>query len=406
MGGMIAQHAALAPSAAACARWRCSTRARPSASTAPIPRPGSGAPRRARRRRRRPRAWPSRVLRSIMAPGVDDEARRRRPSRRWRASRPTACAPPSSACRRTTCATASARSRVPTLVLVGEHDEETPPVVRRGARRRHPRARGCRVVPGAGHLANARGAGGGQRRCCASISAPSEQRDDRVALAPGLRASSCAPCALQPRRGRGRALGVGQPPRAGRDGAARRADAGRPGRRRRRARRPPTRSPVPIRSTGASQALAGNRAAIAALAAADLVIDCTVEGLLHAPELGAILGGGARVLMISQRAPRELRALRRRPDAGRAASSAASRCSRRPREMRVTSAAGTDLTVAARRAPFRAGSTGRRDRARARSPTGRAASASRSRPRTASTAPSCSRPATSTSRSSATSASR
>jgi 2,5-dihydroxypyridine 5,6-dioxygenase len=56
---------------------------------------------------------------------------------------------------------------------------------------------------------------------------------------------------------------------------------------------------VPIRSTGASQAIAGNRAVIAALGKADLVIDCTVEGLLHAPELGAILSGSARVLMIS-----------------------------------------------------------------------------------------------------------
>ncbi len=33
------------------------------------------------------------------------------------------------------------------------------------------------------------------------------------------------------------------------------------------------------------------------------MIDCTVEGLLHAPELGAILGGGARVLMVSNEHP-------------------------------------------------------------------------------------------------------
>ena len=59
---------------------------------------------------------------------------------------------------------------------------------------------------------------------------------------------------------------------------------------------------VPIRSTGASQAIAGHRAALAALTAADLVIDCTVEGLLHAPELGTILDG-ARVLMISNEHP-------------------------------------------------------------------------------------------------------
>ena len=61
--------------------------------------------------------------------------------------------------------------------------------------------------------------------------------------------------------------------------------------------------PVAIRSTGSSIALQGNPAAIAALSAADLVLDCTVEGLLHAPELPAILGAGARVLMIPSEDP-------------------------------------------------------------------------------------------------------
>ncbi len=61
--------------------------------------------------------------------------------------------------------------------------------------------------------------------------------------------------------------------------------------------------PLPIRSTGASQALAGHRGAVAACATADFVVDCTVEGLLHAPELGEILAGGARVLMISAEHP-------------------------------------------------------------------------------------------------------
>ena len=61
--------------------------------------------------------------------------------------------------------------------------------------------------------------------------------------------------------------------------------------------------PVAIRSTGASQALQGNPAVLAGLAAAGLVVDCTVEGLLHAPELGTILDGGARVLMISNEHP-------------------------------------------------------------------------------------------------------
>ena len=58
-------------------------------------------------------------------------------------------------------------------------------------------------------------------------------------------------------------------------------------------------APVPVRSTGASGALAGQRAALEALKAAGLVADLTVEGLLHAPELPEILSGGARVMMIS-----------------------------------------------------------------------------------------------------------
>ena len=102
--------------------------------------------------------------------------------------------------------------------------------------------------------------------------------------------------------------------------------------------------PLPIRSTGASQAIAGNPAALAALRAADFVVDCTVEGLLHAPELGAILGADTRVLMISNEHPENVErwphdpALADRVAAGLAELRAAS-------TMRVTSAAGTDLTV-------------------------------------------------------------
>ena len=40
---------------------------------------------------------------------------------------------------------------------------------------------------------------------------------------------------------------------------------------------------VPIRSTGASTALQGHGPALAALSFGGLVIDCTLEGLLHAP---------------------------------------------------------------------------------------------------------------------------
>jgi 2,5-dihydroxypyridine 5,6-dioxygenase len=119
---------------------------------------------------------------------------------------------------------------------------------------------------------------------------------------------------------------------------------------------PAATGPVALRSTGASVALAGNRGAIAALAAADLVIDCTVEGLLHAPELGEILGAGARVLMISNEHPENFEryaedpTLEERVERGVALLEAAA-------EMHVTSAAGTDLTARLEGA-FRAGSSG------------------------------------------------
>ncbi len=107
---------------------------------------------------------------------------------------------------------------------------------------------------------------------------------------------------------------------------------------------PASTHPVPIRSTGASQALAGHEAAVTALGASDLVLDCTVEGLLHAPQLGRILAGGARVLMISNEHPEVLERigwdddLPRRVELGHQLISHAS-------TMRVTSAVGTDLLV-------------------------------------------------------------
>ena len=117
----------------------------------------------------------------------------------------------------------------------------------------------------------------------------------------------------------------------------------------------PTPSPassIPIRSTGASDAIGQLAPVVQALAASTLVIDCTVEGLLHAPELPDILKGGARLLMVSNEHPEILErcvpddkietvvraAMKKLRMASNAASNAAS-------TMRVTSIAGSDLTV-------------------------------------------------------------
>lgn len=107
---------------------------------------------------------------------------------------------------------------------------------------------------------------------------------------------------------------------------------------------PPESAPVPVRSTGASRALAGHTAALAALEAADMVVDLTVEGLLHAPELAHILRAEARVLMISNEHPEALERLVPAPEMEAMVKAAVKRC-RASRDMQVRSAAGTDLTV-------------------------------------------------------------
>src|SRR6188472_1001414 len=68
--------------------------------------------------------------------------------------------------------------------------------------------------------------------------------------------------------------------------------------------------PVPVRSTGASAAIGGLPAVVAALGQAGFVVDCTVEGLMHAAETPAILKAGARILAISNEHPETLERLR------------------------------------------------------------------------------------------------
>lgn len=108
---------------------------------------------------------------------------------------------------------------------------------------------------------------------------------------------------------------------------------------------PPQDTPAPVRSSGASLALAGQAAALAALKAADVIIDLTVEGLMHAPELADILQSGSRVLTISNEHPDALERLTPDPDLHPRVKDAVKLC-RSSAEMRVTSGAGTDLTVA------------------------------------------------------------
>ena len=103
-------------------------------------------------------------------------------------------------------------------------------------------------------------------------------------------------------------------------------------------------SPV-TRSTGASGAIRHLTPVVSALAASTLVVDCTVEGLMHAPELPAILKGGARVVYVSNEHPEALARLLP-DDATEARVKDHVKRLRAAKDMRVTSAAGTDLRIA------------------------------------------------------------
>ncbi len=106
----------------------------------------------------------------------------------------------------------------------------------------------------------------------------------------------------------------------------------------------PLAAPVPVRSTGASDAIGRLGPVVQALAACSFVADCTVEGLQHAVELPQILAGGARVLAISHEHPEILeRCLPRAEDEGPVRD--AMRRLKAARQMHVSSAAGTDLRV-------------------------------------------------------------
>jgi 2,5-dihydroxypyridine 5,6-dioxygenase len=104
----------------------------------------------------------------------------------------------------------------------------------------------------------------------------------------------------------------------------------------------------PSRSTGASAVIGQLAPVVQALAASHLVVDCTVEGLMHAPELPAILAGlggqSPKVIYISNEHPEALARLLP-TEALEQRVKAHVRRLRAAQCMRVTSAAGTDLVV-------------------------------------------------------------
>ncbi|MBL0371453.1 peptidase M29 [Rhizobium sp. KVB221] len=109
-------------------------------------------------------------------------------------------------------------------------------------------------------------------------------------------------------------------------------------------------APVPVRSTGACKAIRGMRHVIEALKAVEIVVDVTVEGLLHAPEWQEIEDAGTRLFVICNEHPEILE--RTEPTIELAAKVELGIAAlKQAKTMRVTSRAGTDLTIDVSGAP-------------------------------------------------------
>ncbi|MEM9650596.1 MAG: peptidase M29 [Actinomycetota bacterium] len=119
-------------------------------------------------------------------------------------------------------------------------------------------------------------------------------------------------------------------------------------------RSPVLQDPLPVRSTGATYAYDDYPEVMAALGACSLVVDCTVEGLLHSKARQSLLGAGGRVLMISNEHPEVLERCRPDPAVHELALKALAILDAGS-TMRVTSEAGTNLTVDITGAPSRGG---------------------------------------------------
>ena len=107
---------------------------------------------------------------------------------------------------------------------------------------------------------------------------------------------------------------------------------------------------MPVKSTGSSDAIQHKRHVIEALKCVEVIVDVTVEGLIHADEMAEIEQAGTRLLVICNEHPEILERTEPQAELGPKVAlgiemlQAAS-------EMRVTSKAGTDLTIDIRDVP-------------------------------------------------------
>ena len=113
---------------------------------------------------------------------------------------------------------------------------------------------------------------------------------------------------------------------------------------------PPQTAPVPVKSTGACDAIQHKRHVIEALKVVEVIVDVTVEGLLHAQEMAEIEKAGTRLLVICNEHPEILERTEPRAELGPKVARGIAML-QAASEMRVTSTAGTDLTINIEDAP-------------------------------------------------------
>ena len=109
-------------------------------------------------------------------------------------------------------------------------------------------------------------------------------------------------------------------------------------------------APVPVRSTGASNAIQGMRHVIESLKRVEVLVDVTVEGLLHAEEWPEIEEAGVRLFTICNEHPEILERCEPQAELGPKVALGIEML-RNAAEMRVTSKAGTDLVIDIKDAP-------------------------------------------------------
>ena len=107
---------------------------------------------------------------------------------------------------------------------------------------------------------------------------------------------------------------------------------------------PPQTAPVPVKGTGTSLAIQHNRAAIEAMKTCKVVVDCTVEGMIHSPEWPEIEAAGARILVVTNEHPEILERTEPFAELGPKVDLGVQML-KDANEMHVTSIAGTDLRI-------------------------------------------------------------